>query len=418
MLKKICSIGLIIIIFLSLNIGALAVDNTSSTTAMRMQPLIDKLQGLSPGDIQDGINKYSDAKKHWAKDYIGKLTQLGVIGGGVKGRFNPDGEMSVAGFIKTVTLALGYKIVQSVKPGTNWYDSYIAQAKKDKLIDDGDFKDYTKAITREQASKVLYRAAMMFEPAPENQGELNVMKFRIKDHARIGDKYKDTFVRAYYMGYFTLGSSETCNPQGTFTRAQACTVVIRLLDARERTAFKIKEGEYYISSYDGSKLYPSGSLESVHIINFIDKNLHKSKGYVERIVLGGGGSYNFFESEEEFETANVTGIDLGIDINDTGSPVDNNWCFTAWVFNSEVTKEKHLDLLGELIKFYFEDKADDAMAYVNKVLSYGGAEYLKEYKIKDRYLVIHYVSDTGISIDITCKGGLTRAEYMKKYPNG
>jgi hypothetical protein len=160
-----------------------------------------------------------------------------------------------------------------------------------------------------------------------------------------------------------------------------------------------------------------GSLENVRAINFMDKGVTKTTGYVDRQAVAPlGASYALFESKDEFETEHVTGIDMCLEIYDDNSPVHNNWVVNVAIFDSKAIKGKHLKVIEELTKFYFESKYTNAMSEINKVLAGNSEEYMKEYKINDRYLIVHYVDDTGISIGITCKGGLTRSEYLKKYP--
>ncbi|MCX8129537.1 MAG: hypothetical protein N3I35_05475 [Clostridia bacterium] len=412
---KMCKAAVTILIFVTVLYTAISTFAAAetSTAALRMRPLADKLSAVTKNDIDEGLKKYSDIGMHWGRFCIGKLTVLDIIGGGGRDRFNPDGEMSTAAFLKTVVLSLGYKI--PAVTGLKWADPYIEQARKDKLIDVGEFKDYTKAITREQASKIIYRAAMLFQPDVSEPGYMGVMRCRIKDYAKIGDKYKDFFVKSYVLGYFVLGSKSVCNPQDTLTRAQACTIVIRLLDTRARAAFAVKENEYYIGT-DGKKYYPIWSLDPVNAINVVEKNLKKSTGFVQKGASGlDGASWIFYESEDEAEANPVHGMDFDIGLHNDESTINMNRLCEVTLFDKKATKEKHLALIYELLKYFFEYEFPKAKTELDNIFSKDGCRIDREVKINERYLCMHGTKN--ISISITCKGGLNSEQYLKKYPN-
>lgn len=258
----------------------------------------------------------------------------------------------------------------------------------------------------------------MFRPAVENAGYVNVMRNRVKDYAQIGDEYKDDFMKAYIMGYFVLDGTALCNPKSKLTRAQACTIAIRLLQSDSLPEFEPVEGEYYIDMY-GEICYPASSDEGVKAINFVEKILNKSKGYVHKIIDSMGLAHAFYKDEQERKTDPVTGTDFSLWIHNDINIYPSNWVYEIDISEAEETKQYHMEFLKELFKYLFEDKYEDAIKELNAVLSANGKEIKKEVKVGDRYIRIWgggSIGGDGYTIAITCKGGLSFEDFKKKYP--
>ncbi|MEG6612771.1 S-layer homology domain-containing protein [Pseudoclostridium thermosuccinogenes] len=415
--KVLTGILLIFAILSSLTLNVFAADESSTVTGMRMQPLINELAKMTQEDIDASIAKFTDISKHWGRQEIGKLTKLGILAGVGNNKFDPEGDMSVAAFLKVVVLTLGHKISQPVSG--YWAAPYIEQAKKDRLIDEKEYTDYNKPITREQAAKIIYRAATLFRPAVENVGYVNVMRNRVKDYAKIGDAYKDDFMKAYIMGYFVLDNTALCNPKAKLTRAQACTIAIRLLQSDSLPEFEPMEGEYFIDMY-GEKCYPVGTDEAVKAINFVEKIIDKSKGYVYKaVLLSNVAGYRFYKNEEERITDPVTSVDCTLEIHNDVNIYPSNWVYELDISETVETKQNHMEFLKELFRYLFEDKYEDAIKELNAVFSADGKEIKKEVKLGDRYIRIWgggSIGGNGYTIAITCRGGLSFEDFKKKYP--
>lgn len=412
MKSKVLVLTLLFIMIIS-SMSSIAADNTQTNAAMRMQPLIDKLNSITDSDIKSGLSKYSDIKTHWGSSYIGKLTLLKILEGS-NGKFVPDGNINIASFIKITVLALGYKISPSISIKTNWYDSYVKQALGDKLIDVGEFKDYAKAITREQAAKIIFRAATLKEAAPENKDYFTVMRCRITDFAHISDKYKDSFVKAYLMGYFELPANGGSFPKNNLTRAQACILLFKLLDDNAKAKFAVKDDEYYMAG--DVKVYPAVIMEPVKAINHMINSMGLSKGY----IIGGGagvdrGNFTCYENEEEMNTNSVTGRDADLDIRNSTKPYFINWPYFLNINNPVVFTKYHKDFTKELFMYLFEKNGQKAYAEYEKFMATKTSVeiYSKVIKIGDRYLRMNMFNGNGVSMFITCKGGSSRIDLEK-----
>jgi hypothetical protein len=390
-----------------------AADNTQTNAGLRMKPLIEKLNTFTASDITTTLAKYSDVKNHWANPYIGKLTLLKILEGS-NGKFVPDGNINIASFIKITVLALGYKISPSISIKTNWYDSYVKQALKDKLIVAGEFKDYTKAITREQAAKIIFRAATLKEAAPENKDYFTVMRCRITDFAHISDKYKDSFVKAYLMGYFELPANGGSFPKNNLTRAQACVLLYKLLDDDAKAKFAVREDEYYMAG--DVKVYPAVAMEPVKAINHMIKSMGVSKGHVK----GGGyddtkATFTFYASYEERLLHSVTGMDATLEIRNGTKPYFINWPYYLDINNRIEFMKYHKDFVKELFVFLFEKDGQKAFSEYEKFMVIKSSEekYRKVIRVGDRYLDMNMFNGNGVTVFVTCKGGSSRIDQEK-----
>jgi len=403
---------LICLIFLSVPVFAeTPVDDGVTTTGLRMQPYIDKLKAATQEDLDKAIAKYTDSKNHWAKDYIAKLLYLEIVTGDGISRFYPERDISVAEFLTMTVKTLGYRL-EAPAPGRPWYENYIKQAIADRLIDEGEYKNYNAIISREQASKIIYRACMLKEPAPENQGEWVVMKSRIRDYAQIGNEYKDSLVKMYLMGIYVLPESRMSNPKGNITRAQATTLMIKLLDLSTREKFELDEDEYFIDD-SGRICYPAVFIEPVKAINYINNNLlTETDGYINSFMLSIKGAYRFYESFQEYYDDPITSIDMALDVRNTNMANEVNWPYYIVIWNREAAKTRHYAFLVQLFKYLFEEDSEKAIQELDRLLNYAGSEENHwEIKLNNRYLGTHYSGGNSVSIGITCIGGLNRQQF-------
>lgn len=106
-------------------------------------------------------NKLSDIANHWAKKEIEYLLGKGIISGYPDGRFNPDGKITRAEFVKIINSVFNFDETGKVNfkdvNKNDWFYEEVAKAIKAGYISgytDGTFKP-NQNITREEAAKVL-----------------------------------------------------------------------------------------------------------------------------------------------------------------------------------------------------------------------------------------------------------------------
>lgn len=174
----------------------------------------------------------------WAYPTIMRATELGLFKGtstvdanGV-GTFSPDNTMTRAEFI-TVCLRAA-KIASVETSGGHWYDGSWKAAVKYGLITEQDFGGLSgmeKGMTRQEMAYVLVNTL-------EYNGEkaTNIISpDRIPDYTSVNSFYKPYVLSAYTLGLICGTDSQgTFSPNGTLTRAQGATVLIRLLEKEAR----------------------------------------------------------------------------------------------------------------------------------------------------------------------------------------
>ena len=216
----------------STNVGAVQNDEESTTTGMRMQPLIDKCKALTNTDILAQASKFTDITKHWAKVDIATLICLEIVSGVGGNKFAPNDTLTVEQFIKYLIKSMGYKVEETM--GTYWAKPYIQLALDEGLITEGEYKAYNVPITREQMSKLLYNTAMKVDKDPYNADLFAYYTKAIKDYISIGNSYKQSVLASYTMGLLAGNSSGKFSPKSNLTRAEGATVIVRLLDKTKR----------------------------------------------------------------------------------------------------------------------------------------------------------------------------------------
>lgn len=180
---------------------------------------------------------------HWAYKPIMNMVNKGIIAGtttpvnGV-GTFSPDSPMTRAQFITVVTRYLYPNDLKTVKvaPGSAWYVGNYDVAIDKGLIYEHEFSSdgavMNQSMTRQEMAMVLVRA---MDALGEDTTD-KISKNRIPDFNKVGTHYAD-YVRVAYKEGLICGtdSAGTFNPHGTLTRAQAATVLNRLITPSDRT---------------------------------------------------------------------------------------------------------------------------------------------------------------------------------------
>ncbi|HYE10847.1 MAG TPA: S-layer homology domain-containing protein [Patescibacteria group bacterium] len=215
-MRKIMSFILVITIILTMSVPAV-----SAVTSIELKDLL--------------VN----GKAHWAKVYIDKLIDKLIITGYPDGTFKPDNNVEVDSYIKMVISALG----NNFENGKDyWASPYINKAIELKLIDSNEFNTYRRAITREEAAKLIVQALATLEELPSAE-VINKYKSVVSDYAKISEKYKQHALTAYATGMITGDPKGNFKPTDNLSRAEAATVIMRLLDKSLRKPIPVQEEE-------------------------------------------------------------------------------------------------------------------------------------------------------------------------------
>ena len=168
----------------------------------------------------------TDIAGSWAQSDIEQLVALGAITGFPDGTFRPNTDITRAEFVTVLVKAL--KLPPETGPafedtqGT-WAQVYIATATAYGLVTGYDSTHFgpNAPITREQMAAIMVRAAKL---TPASAGTVSFKDRDTIDHWALPAVV--TAVQAKLMDGYPNG---TFNPLGFATRAQAATVIARLL---------------------------------------------------------------------------------------------------------------------------------------------------------------------------------------------
>lgn len=206
---------------------------------------------------------FSDISAHWAEGYITKLFNKGVVDGVTDTMFVPDGQVTRVQYIKMIMEATGLKTVtprngECLEAGVNeWYAPYLqsaldnglipvamitgykesvqytvddnGHATESKVVYQGTFNGNT-PITREEMA-VLTQYVYQFTRTILTNKKEDISKVKgFADGGEISDWAIVSVNHAVANGFMDGMDDNMFNPKDTATRAQAATVISRVLD--------------------------------------------------------------------------------------------------------------------------------------------------------------------------------------------
>ncbi|QUI21256.1 S-layer homology domain-containing protein [Vallitalea pronyensis] len=185
-------------------------------------------------------------EEHWAIPNIQELVDMGVINGFPDGSFKPNFSVNVDAFIKMTIVALGYKSIENGSP--YWAQPFIDKAMELGIIEENQFASYTEPITREEMSSIIAKAIKDEAKADTR----NLVENCVNDFSSISYTYVEDVKDAYAFGIITGMPDNTFRPQDESTRAQASTIIHRMIDQKERKPFEPTEPSTDDNGQDGS----------------------------------------------------------------------------------------------------------------------------------------------------------------------
>ena len=188
---------------------------------------------------------FSDIKeKEWyAADVLALAgNSNGIIKGYPDGSFRANAKLTVDQFITMLVRAGGETAANHAE---YWAIHYLNKAKEMGILQDGDFADFRAEINREEMALLMMR----FLAGREDISNLdtNQAEEAIVDFALVGayqkttpgkERYQKAVKEAYVLGLLTGYEDTSFQPQGILTRAEAATVIMRLLNPNRRATFQ------------------------------------------------------------------------------------------------------------------------------------------------------------------------------------
>ena len=189
---------------------------------------------------------YTDVPENaWYTGYVNKISELKGFAGYEDNTFRPDNQITQEEFVKTVVaLTVGEQpeaTGENTEPKRSWkncWDSwaqpYLNKAMEMGLIteEDTDFRYNGLPCTRGNMAKIATRA---FEYLKEEDiADTSTYATKLKDYSDIPDKFKSYVLQAYGKGIISGYEDGTFRSDGILTRAEASSVLVRLIDKDER----------------------------------------------------------------------------------------------------------------------------------------------------------------------------------------
>jgi hypothetical protein len=209
---------------------------------------------------------YSDVRAgHWAYEAVSAMRDAGVITGYPDGSFKPAGLVTYGEFIKMAYVAAVGEDPGAGDAGKDWARPYYDAALEADYFTGYDISPPVlgDAIPRGDAALILSRilgdAESFDSPAlREKIGDVDVDTKNMYD-----------ILKVYAAGLITGYPDATFRPEGRLTRAEAATVIYRLVDADERVLPEYGEEEPALPAEPvvGMPVYPG----EPHSILYSDK---------------------------------------------------------------------------------------------------------------------------------------------------
>lgn len=197
-----------------------------------------RLSHFSSYAVMEWNRTFDDIAGHWAKAAIERMAARQIADGMTETAFAPEAAMTRAQFAallaRTLKLPSGAKELPFKDvPHDAWYRDALAQALEAKLVSGvGDTAFAPEApVTREQMAHMLMNADAYVRGA-ESQSPTDALAFT--DREAVSDWAKESVGRAAGLGLLEGNPDGSFEPKRQATRAQAVTVLYRLLNHMEK----------------------------------------------------------------------------------------------------------------------------------------------------------------------------------------
>ena len=187
---------------------------------------------------------YSDVNQSaWYASYVNKISELNAFSGYEDGTFRPDNQITQEEFIKTVVCLICGELNESNAPTvkntwnskwSSWAGPYLDKAFELGLITEQDtmFKLVGIPCNRGEMAKVITRAVEYLKE--DSVADTSTYITKLKDYNRMKEEYKPYVLQAYAKGILSGYDDGTFRDDGLLTRAEASSVLVRLIDKNER----------------------------------------------------------------------------------------------------------------------------------------------------------------------------------------
>lgn len=173
----------------------------------------------------------NDISTHWANKEITTLLKDNIVQGYADGSFKPNKNVSVSEFLKMIVEMADYKLITK---GNQWPDWYIETAIENSLIKKEDFADYSKPITRIEASKIIANYIKLDDVTKNNN--------TFKDLENETKETREIVLKLAKLGVINGYTDNTFKGNNLVTRAEACKIILNSYKAKQEL-MKTREGK-------------------------------------------------------------------------------------------------------------------------------------------------------------------------------
>lgn len=199
--------------------------------------------------LLDAASRFADVEGHWAAEAITRLAKLAIVSGPGDGTFRPEAKLTRAAFVKMLVKAAGL----APEPGegggftdtaAHWVaaQGYLGPAVEAGIVRPEEYPgalfEPERNITREEIAVMVVRAmgldaeASRREVVPDSGGRVSVAGQIFADADTWGRRghVAVAIEQDIVEGYEVAGGVFVFHPEGPATRAEAATMVARMLD--------------------------------------------------------------------------------------------------------------------------------------------------------------------------------------------
>lgn len=180
--------------------------------------------------------KLSDISNHWGRENIEFLVNRGAISGYSDGTFKPNNTISFAEFLAIAMRSVVPADQMKAPEGSHWALGFYNKAVELGIFYRSDFKESAlleKTISREDMALILININEVAQK--ESKIDTSTTRGKIQDYTTISSNRRYFVEQAYQKGLIA-GKGNGFDPQGNLTRAEAATIVARILDSSKRVS--------------------------------------------------------------------------------------------------------------------------------------------------------------------------------------
>ena len=182
------------------------------------------------------------ARSYWAADAIEQAVRKGVVNGYRDGSFRPGASMSTAHLCAMLARAFySDELTGTSSSGSAWYAEFMdtlrahgalaGTAAEEELLGRGAYAETpNQAASRYTMAQIMYGILRDRGAAMPTAAQKTAARSAIGDWDRIPAQYQEAVASCYALGVLKGGSNGCFNGASGMTRAQGCTIVVRLLD--------------------------------------------------------------------------------------------------------------------------------------------------------------------------------------------